>query len=329
MPILPLLMGLLLTGTPEPAGAEPTQRPVTIESKLVGAGDERPVPTVTVRRGVRYIERAGTPARRNSLDIHRPDGLGGPAPVLVFVHGGGWSIGDKALVNAKPAWAARNGWILVSVNYRFSPAIEHPEHARDVAAAVAWVHGHAAEFGGDPERIALIGHSAGAHLAAVVACDESLLGEVGMTTDQLAGVVLLDGAGYNLARRMTTLPESGRLSDMYRGAFGADPDLWERASPTLQARPEDSLPPLFAVHAGLRLESRVESRELAGAWRASGARAEVYHARRKDHGGINKQLGVPGDEDTPPIGAFLRSVFGQDQQGDGPAARPVHRPGGD
>ncbi len=314
MTIVPLLLSVLLTGAPGPAQteAETLPGPVTIESLLAKANDERPAPKVTVRRGIRYTEREGTPGRRTSLDIHRPDGLEGPAPILIFVHGGGWAIGDKALVNAKPHWAARNGWILVSVNYRFSPSVEHPEHARDVAAAVAWVHQHAAEFGGDPERIALIGHSAGAHLAAIVGCEESLLGEVGMTTDQLAGIVLLDGAGYNLPRRMTTLPKSGQLRDMYHGAFGADPDLWERASPTLQAGPEDALPALFAVHAGLRVESRVESRELAEAWRASGARAEVYHARRKDHGGINKQLGQPDDEDTPPIEAFLRSVFGQD-----------------
>lgn len=266
-------------------------------------------PRVLVRRGIRYAEREGVAARRTSLDIHRPADLEGPAPIVVFVHGGGWSIGDKALVNVKPAWAARNGWILVSVNYRLSPAVEHPEHARDVAAAVAWVRANAEAFGGDPDRIALMGHSAGAHLAAIVACEESLLGEVGMSPDQLAGVVLLDGAGYNLPRRMSTLPATGRLHDMYHGAFGADPDLWERASPTLQARPGDDLPALLAVHVGLRIESRVESRELADKWRESGSRAEVHHARGNDHAGINRQLGEPGDADTPVIEAFLRSVF--------------------
>ena len=297
---------------PEPPPAAPsvivseTEVPTAPEPDGAGPGHG-----VVVQRGVRYIDREGVPARRTSLDVHRPADIdrGEPMPVLIFVHGGGWSIGDKARVGSKPAWAARNGWVLVSVNYRLSPDVMHPEHARDVAAAVAWVRANASTFNGDPERIAVMGHSAGAHLAAIVSSDESLLGEHGLTPADLAGVVLLDGAGYNLPRRMKSVPP-GRLGDMYAQAFGNDPELWERASPTLQAKPGDSLPPLFCVHAGRRLEARIEGREIVAAWQAADAGATLHHARDKDHASINRGMGVEGDPDTDAVEAFLRGVFG-------------------
>lgn len=265
-----------------------------------------PDPTQTVV----YVEREGSDDRFTSLDIYRPEGLESPAPIVVFVHGGGWSLGNKAeSVELKPDWCARNGWILVSVNYRLSPAVIHPEHARDVAAAVSWVHQHAAEFGGDPDRIALMGHSAGAHLAAIVACDEALLEEVGMTTEQLAGVIPLDGAAYNLPERMPQLRRLSLLGRMYRKAFGTEADVWRRASPVLQAQPADALAPLFCVHAGDRKDSETEGLQLVQAWSSSGTRAELYHAPDKNHAQINRLLGTQGDADTLAVEAFLESVF--------------------
>lgn len=276
---------------------------------------------MTVRRNIVYAQRDDAPDRRTSLDVYIPANAdpGASMPILVNVHGGGWSIGDKRLVHHKPSWAARNGWVLVSVNYRFSPGVRHPEHARDVAAALAWVRDNAGDFQGDPNRIAIMGHSAGAHLAAIVASDEDLLGEVGMSPDQLAGVVLLDGAGYHLPRRMARLPDN-QLGTMYRDAFGDAPDLWELASPTLQARPGDRLPPVFCVHAGRRLESRVEGRELVNAWTAADAEATLHNALRKDHGTVNRDLGLPDDPDSLAVEAFLVSVF-QPQSPGADAAR--------
>lgn len=297
---------------PEPPGATEPAEPVE-QAQPEEAPDADPAPRVVVQRSARYIERDGAPARRTSLDVHRPAvrDRDQPMPILIFVHGGGWSIGDKAMVGHKPDWAARQGWVFVSVNYRLSPDVMHPEHARDVAAAIAWVKANASTFNGDPERIAVMGHSAGAHLTAIVASDESLLAEHDLTPADLAGVVLLDGAGYNLPRRMKSVPP-GRLGTMYAQAFGDDPALWERASPTLQAKPGDDLPPLFCVHAGRRTEARVEGTELVAAWQAADAEATLHHAPTKDHAGINRGLGVEGDADTTAVEGFLRRVFGQD-----------------
>ena len=90
---------------------------------------------------------------------------------MIWVHGGAWQIGDKAQVQAKPKAFNERGYVLVSVNYRFHPAVTYKEQAGDIAQAIRWVNDHAREHGGDPGRVFLMGHSAGAHLAALVGTD--------------------------------------------------------------------------------------------------------------------------------------------------------------
>lgn len=125
---------------------------------------------VEVRRDVVYGEAGGETLR---LDIARPDGQG-PFPVVILVHGGGWSGGDKAGTEKPGAGAdirpwfeplTEAGFMWVSVNYRLAPANRWPACLEDTRAAVAWVRVHVAEFGGDPDRIAIMGHSAGGHIA--------------------------------------------------------------------------------------------------------------------------------------------------------------------
>jgi acetyl esterase/lipase len=123
-----------------------------------------------VRRDVVYGEAGGETLR---LDVATPDGQG-PFPVVILVHGGGWSSGDKAGTEKPGAGADIRPWfepltaagfVWVSINYRLAPANRWPACLEDTRAAVAWVRAHAAEFGGDPERIAIMGHSAGGHIA--------------------------------------------------------------------------------------------------------------------------------------------------------------------
>lgn len=117
-------------------------------------------------------------AYRQRLDIYAPTGLGADAalPVIVFIHGGGWRAGDKAGYEfAGRAFAAR-GFVTVVPNYRLSPDVHFPDFVADGAAALRWVRTHIAARGGDPDRIVLVGHSAGAHIAALLAMDERWLG---------------------------------------------------------------------------------------------------------------------------------------------------------
>ncbi len=260
-----------------------------------------------------YVEREESDPAKTSLDVYVPADVEADAPVLIYVHGGGWSIGDKSRVGYKARWAVKHGWVFVSVNYRLSPEVMHPEHARDVSSAIDFVLDHAQEYSIDPDRVALMGHSAGAHLVAIVCSDESLLGEHDRSAGEIDALVLLDGAGYNLNEVMPDLPRFGPLQKMYRSAFGEDdPELWERASPSLQADEDDDLPATLAVYAGDREESRHASIELVGTWSAAGCDARVFHAPHKDHARINRELGKAHDEDSEIVGDFIEEMFDQE-----------------
>jgi acetyl esterase/lipase len=118
----------------------------------------------------RNIDYQGDGARRHRLDVYAPKGVEGGAPVLVYVHGGAWVIGDKR-EQGRPMMfeLVARGWVCVAINYRLSPAATWPDHIVDVLTAIAWVKAHIAEYGGDPSFVALAGGSAGGHLAALAA----------------------------------------------------------------------------------------------------------------------------------------------------------------
>ncbi|MCX7750582.1 MAG: alpha/beta hydrolase [Candidatus Bipolaricaulota bacterium] len=272
-------------------------------------------PTYRVFPDIPYARIPGFDLRLTSLDLYVP--LGGTGhPVVVWVHGGGWRGGDKGNLGEKPGAFTGAGYVLVSVNYRLSPAVQHPAHVQDVAAAIAWVRANIAAYGGDPQRIFLIGHSAGAHLVALVATDGAYLEAHGLGLNALSGVVCLDGAGYDIPDQV----KRGILPALlYRQAFGDDPEVWWQASPLAHVTPGKGIPPFFLVYAGDRAASREESQELAEALREAGVRVELYHAADKDHAGVNQDLGKPGDELTARVFAFLEGLASPGGQGELPA----------
>ena len=155
--------------------------------------------------GTREFAYGADPKQR--LDLVKPAG-GAKAPVLLFVHGGGWSIGDKAhAAGGKARWANSNGWAFASANYRLVPQATVESQAADVASAIAWLRANAASQGLDPDRIVLMGHSAGAHLAALVGTDPRYLRAAGVPIDAVRGVVLLDGAGYDVPTQASARDE--------------------------------------------------------------------------------------------------------------------------
>ena len=140
----------------------------------------------TVRRDVPYA-----PGPRHALDIYRPARPTGP--LVVFLYGGGWSSGEKAdyAFVARPL-AARGAVVLVP-DYRLTPTVAYPAFLQDNAAAVAWAVAHAVELGADPDRVFVVGHSAGAYDAVMLATDPEWLTAAGTSRDRLAGVVGLAG----------------------------------------------------------------------------------------------------------------------------------------
>ncbi len=268
-----------------------------------------------VRRGGRLGGRMGaatsdTPPARSlgygadplqAVDLYADHGSG---PVLMFVHGGGWSRGDRRMVNALPDYATRHGLTLASTAYRLAPAVTARDAGLDIAAAVAEVR---RALPGRP--IFLLGHSAGAHLAALVGVDPAYLGAVGMKPSDLGGVILLDGAGYDATGPRGPGVVGRALDAMYDQAFGPPGDP-ERAalSPTLRVTAGGAYPPFLIFHVASRQDSAIQSQALAKALTDAGGRAEVISAPDETHMTINRGFGLAGDAEGERAARFIASA---------------------
>lgn len=258
----------------------------------------------------RYAELPGVDPNLSSLDVYPlPSGCA-PSPVVFWVHGGGWRVGDKASAgtDTKAAWAAAHGWTLVAVNYRLSTdgaGVTWPTHGRDVAAAIAWTLGHAGELGVDRNRVALVGHSAGVHITAMVTVDPDLLGAVGLDRTDVDCLVALDGGAFDLRRDP---PPGGEVTgQMYADAFGTDPAARAAASP-LVVLGQAGGPVADAVVVTRGSPPRRElAQAFAAALRSSGSEVEVVVADGYTHADVNAALGRPGETvETPVVTSFLQ-----------------------
>jgi arylformamidase len=259
------------------------------------------------------------PDAAQRMDIYLPDAArstGGArgAPVLVMVHGGAWMFGDKeaaGVVDLKVAhWVREQGFALVSVGYRFVPQVDVMQQAQDVARAVAAVQANAASWGGDASRVVLMGHSAGAHLVALLSASPDIARRQG--AQPWLGAIALDSAALDTAGLMQR-----RHLNFYDRVFGSDPAFWRSVSPADALAPgTPGAPPMLLVCSTLRRDgSCTQAQQFAARVRAAGGRAEV-RPEALSHAQINAELGQPGDY-TSAVDAFIRSVGAA-----GTAARP-------
>ena len=130
---------------------------------------------------------------RHTLDVYAPREAAGPTPVVVFFYGGNWDSGAKAMYRFVGAALAARGVLTVIPDYRLYPQVRFPDFIRDAAGAIAWTRANAAQFGGDPHRLFLMGHSAGAQIATLVALDFTYLRSVGLSPRDVCGVIGLAG----------------------------------------------------------------------------------------------------------------------------------------
>lgn len=294
------------TSTPLPSVPAPTVtiNPTRNEStrpartRTLNAIPGRPVAT-----GVGYCTKPrGEDPRRTTLDIYSLESAHN-APVLIYVHGGGWASGDCSAVGAKATYFPRHGMVFVSVNYRLLPAAQPAEQAADLATAVAWVKNNIEAYGGDGNRIFLLGHSAGAHLSALIASDESYLAAEGLDLKAIRGVILLDSAAYDVEQLMRS-PDGG--SEIFRQAFGLHPASWRAVSPRAYVAPGKGIPPHLLLLATATGQRRPAAEGLAAALRDAGVYAHVVDATAfRDHVTIDTELGQPGDTPTQAVQEFL------------------------
>jgi arylformamidase len=236
---------------------------------------------------------------KQRLDFVAPKGSAGLAPLIVYIHGGGWSVGDKAYGDAtKATYFTGGGHAYASLNYRLVPNATVEQQGADVAAALAYLRANA--------RIIIMGHSAGAHLAALVASDPAYFNAARVPMAAVKGVILLDGAAYDVARQMAD-PDN-KLPSMYEAAFGTDPKRQAALSPTRQAAGPNAANWLILPVAN-RPDSIAQSQALATALRKGGARVTVTPVANSSHMKLNKDLGVAGDFATAQVDSFTKAVL--------------------
>lgn len=236
--------------------------------------------------------------KKQRFDVYLPQNPKN-APVIVMVHGGAWSKGDKRTDRVVENKAARwnpKGIIFVSVNYRLLPDADPLQQADDVANALIYIQNHAYEWGGDTSKIVLMGHSAGAHLVSLVSADPSRYNRL----KPWLCTVSLDSAAMNIVSLM------GRKHyNFYDEAFGNDPMFWEAASP--YHRLKTNAVPMMLVCSSTRNDKPCD--EIQGFMhkaKSLGNRIEVQ-SQAMSHKEINEDLGLESDY-TNVVEMFIRSM---------------------
>jgi acetyl esterase/lipase len=269
---------------------------------LVAAAGVRQAQDASLRSGVVALRNvAYGPAAAQTIDVYRPQAAGEGRPLILMVHGGAWRIGDKdsrGVVNNKLAHWLPRGFVFVTINYRMLPELDGLQQADDVARALAYVQAHARDWGADPGRVVLMGHSAGAHLVALLSSDPARA--VALGAKPWLGTVALDSAALDVVAVMQR-----RHLPFYDKAFGKDPQRWRRASPLQSIT--SSARPLLAVCSSQRRDRPCDQAQAyADAAAKQGIRVRVL-PQDLDHAGVNRELGLPGAY-TDAVDEFLKSV---------------------
>ncbi len=242
------------------------------------------------------------------LDVYTSDTLTF-APVMVYVHGGGWQRGDKARVWAKPGHFNKNGWVFVSVNYRLVPKVDIMTQLGDTSKAVAWVHQHIAQYGGDPKQIHLMGHSAGAHHVAAIGSNPQFLKNAGEPLSIVKSVIVLDTQALDVPR----LLKEAR-TQLYSQAFGNEQKVHIAISPIHHLKKGEGIPPFLCVVADKRRGKVSQAKDFQKKMREAGFTCDVFETPEHTHGSLNRAIGQDGERITKEIGRFLKAVIQSETQ---------------
>lgn len=236
------------------------------------------------------------------FDVYMPNTQLQDARVIVMVHGGGWWQGDKLdtpVVRNKVQYWVPNGAIFISVNYPLVPQVTPLQQAQSVAQALGYAQQHASQWGGDPDKVILMGFSAGAHLVSLVAADPALASSRGV--QPWLGTIALDSAAYDIPEIMGN-PNHPPIYDV---AFGTNVGLWNATSPLTKLR--SRIAPFLAVCSSLDSYSCPRAQEFVDKARIYGAEASVL-PQNLVHGQINANLGLPSNYTTQ-VNAFMANLY--------------------
>jgi acetyl esterase/lipase len=222
---------------------------------------------ITVVKDIDYVSGAEYPGGKDRLDLYIPEGVAN-APVILSIHGGALSAGDRSEESFVGRRLAAEGYLTVVISYRLSPQVSHPAHIEDAAAAFAWVKRNIEQRGGDPDRIMVIGHSAGAYLLMLLATDPRYLAVHKLSPSDIKGLVPVSGFFW--------VDKTGVAPDRPSYVWGTDRNVWIDASPARHLRAD--LPPILLIDTdgdeGWRQQQNLD---MAGALRAAGNKDVTLH----------------------------------------------------
>lgn len=250
---------------------------------------------------------------KQTVDYFAPAGAkrrNGRVPIVIYVHGGGWAKGDESMVGSKPEYFGEQGIAFASISYRLTPDATVEQQAQDVAAAIKTLRSNARRLGFDSGSIILMGHSAGAHLAALVGTDPSYAGPDFMS---IKGVLLLDGAAYDVPKQIVASPFMAKRT--YIPAFGTDPVRQKALSPFYHAG-APNVPQWLILYVTQRKDAEAQSLALGDALKKAGAQTTVegVTATKKSplgaHMEINRPFGTGEFLGKAAVERFMLAVFG-------------------
>lgn len=258
---------------------------------------------VNVKTNIPYDAEDNDPLKR--LDTYVPKNTSSKVPVLIHFHGGGWRVGDKNQTIGHGLFYANKNISFVSVNYRLSPEVMHPAHVEDCAAAVAWVFNNIKQLKGDADRVFISGHSAGAHLAALLGADPSYLDKYGLSIKKIAGVIPVDNASFDLVSRYN----ENVVKPMIEDAFGNDEKILTAASPIHNIGDKHVYPKFLIPVSGNRPSAIEQAKEFNKKLKSVGVESEVIVVDEHTHREMN--LGM-FDPDDPVARSILSFILNKD-----------------
>ena len=258
-----------------------------------------------------YVEKGH---ERQVLDIYAPPNARN-FPVMFWIHGGGWQVGDKSDVGLKPKVLNERGFVFVSINYRLLPDVGMDALTGDVAKSLGWVHRNIARYGGDPNRLFVGGHSAGAQLAALICTDDRYLKKEGVSFEVLRGCVPVDGDTYDIPKIISTAEHRQTLygGKMYsfghRQKFGNDPEKHVDFSAVTHVAKGKGIPPFLLLYFPGNPDTDAQAGILRFALEAAGIPVKAYGKQDSNHSALNNDLGKLDDPATEEFYKFLAPLM--------------------
>jgi acetyl esterase/lipase len=262
-----------------------------------------------VEKDIKYVEDSTYENNKDRLDVYIP-ARAKAAPVIIAVHGGALTEGDKSEQTFVGQRFASAGMVTVVVNYRLSPGVAHPAHVHDLAKAAAWVKHNIARYGGDPTKLFLVGHSAGGYLISLLLLDPKYLAYERLQPDDFRGAVPVSGFFY--------VDRTGVGPDRPKFIWGEDPKAWKSASPAAYVRAH--LPPILLLYADGDADWRRQQQDdFATDLRAKGdTDVTVRMITGRDHYTVWNTMANGDEETSHAVLQFVEKVLKRKQE---PVAR--------